>query len=359
MARPEFEAHYAGTSVFVTGHTGFTGGWLTAWLSALGARTTGLALAPATEPALFEAAGIGERCASQIGDIRDVERVRAAMAAAQPQIVFHLAAQPLVSRSFDDPLETFAVNVVGTANVLEAARTVPSVKAVVCVTTDKVYRDEAWEWGYRESDRLGGKDPYSASKAAAEIVTGAYQSTLAGRANGVLIATARGGNIIGGGDWSDNRIVPDFARAHAHGGTLTLRNPDAVRPWQHVLALCHGYLMLGARLMSGEAQAAAAWNFGPRDDEARTVGDLVAALSQAWPGLAIETGEGGFPETRFLRVDSSKARAQLGWRPPIGFDETVRLTADWYKEYYANPQRAAGILAGQIDDYRRLVAAGS
>src|ERR1700724_2995382 len=237
---PQFEAALAGRRVMVTGHTGFTGGWLALWLRAIGCEVTGLALLPNTEPNLFSLARIGAQLNSRIGDIRDLATVRQAMAAARPSVVFHLAAQPLVSRGFADPLETLATNVMGTAHVLEAARLEPGVKAVVCVTTDKVYADHDGQKGYREGDRLGGRDPYAASKAAAELVAACYRDTMAGRGNKVLIATARGGNIIGGGDWSRDRIVPDFARAAVSNAPLTLRNPHVVRPWQHFLALVPG-----------------------------------------------------------------------------------------------------------------------
>ncbi len=225
----------------------------------------------------------------------------------------------MVSKSFADPIETFATNALGTAHVLEAARLTPDVKAVVCITTDKVYRDQDWVWGYREQDPLGGKDPYSASKACAELVAASYRATLAERGNGVLIANARGGNIIGGGDWSADRIVPDFVRAVAARQPISLRNPGAVRPWQHVMALVHGYLVLAARLLSGDRIAADNWNFGPGDEAARTVGDLVEQLSTVWTRPEICYAPGSFPETRFLHLDSTKARALLGWIPPLSF----------------------------------------
>src|ERR1700680_1257673 len=227
---PAFEAALAGQRVLLTGHTGFTGGWLALWLRAIGCEVVGLALPPDSEPSLFSTAGIGDRLNSRIGDIRDFATVKQAMEAARPAIVFHLAAQPLVSQGFADPLVTFATNVIGTAHVLEAARLQAGVKAVVCVSTDKVYADHGREEGYREGDQLGGRDPYAASKAAAELVAACYRATMGGRGNKVLIATARGGNIIGGGDWSRDRIVPDFVRAAVSGAPLTLRNPDAVRP---------------------------------------------------------------------------------------------------------------------------------
>jgi CDP-glucose 4,6-dehydratase len=349
----EFEATIAEQRVLVTGHTGFTGGWLALWLRVIGCEVTGLALPPNTEPNLFSLARIGEQLSSRFGDIRDFATVKQAMEAARPSVVFHLAAQPLVSRGFADPLETFATNVIGTAHVLEAARLQPGVKAVVCVTTDKVYTDHDRQKGHREGDQLGGRDPYAASKAAAELVAACYRDTMAERGNKVLIATARGGNIIGGGDWSRDRIVPDFVRAVVSGAPLTLRNPDAVRPWQHVLALVHGYLVLASRLLEGDAACAEAWNFGPRDGDAVPVQELVDGLGKAWLRPEINHTSGSFPETHFLHLDSAKARSQLGWQPALDFAGAVTLTAEWYREFYARPSSAEELTAAQINRYRQ------
>jgi CDP-glucose 4,6-dehydratase len=312
-----------------------------------------LALPPETEPSLFSCARIGDGLNSRFGDIRDFATVKQAMEAARPGVVFHLAAQPLVSRSFADPLETFATNVIGTAHVLEAARLQPGVKAVVCVTTDKVYADHARQEGYREGDKLGGRDPYAASKAAAELVAACYRDTMAGRGNKVLIATARGGNIIGGGDWSRDRIVPDFVRAAVAGAPLTLRNPDAVRPWQHVLALVHGYLVLASRLMQGHAECADAWNFGPLEQDAVPVEALVDGLGKAWKSPATGYHKGEFPETHVLHLDSARARGALGWRSPLDLERAIRLTAEWYRDFYLQPSAALALTAAQIDGYRR------
>jgi len=346
------ERSIAGQSVLVTGHTGFTGGWLSLWLDAIGAKVTGVALEPITSPNLYEAAGVGESVTSHIANINDASHVANIMADAKPRVVFHLAAQPLVSKSFDDPLETMATNVMGTANVIEAARNTPGIEAVVCITTDKVYADQDWPWGYREIDALGGKDPYSASKACAELVAASYRAALSARGNGVKIATARGGNIIGGGDWADNRIVPDFVRAIVSGDELTLRNPGAVRPWQHVLALCHGYLTLADRLLSDKPLDDGAWNFGPLDDEAHPVSALVEAMQKHWRPANITYGHGSFPETNFLHLDSTKARRQLKWAPPLDFDSTIKFTTQWYREYYGVPDAARNITTRQIAAYR-------
>jgi CDP-glucose 4,6-dehydratase len=351
----DFESRLRGERIFVTGHTGFTGGWLVSWLKRIGCDVAGLALAPATEPSLFIAANIAGGIASTIGDIRDFATVRDAIARHRPSVIIHLAAQPLVSKSFADPIETFATNALGTAHVLEVARLTPDVKAVVCITTDKVYRDQDWVWGYREQDPLGGKDPYSASKACAELVAASYRATLAERGNGVLIANARGGNIVGGGDWSVDRIVPDFVRAVTAQQSLSLRNPGAVRPWQHVMALVHGYLVLAARLLDGDRAAADNWNFGPSDEAARTVGDLVEQLSSIWARPEIIYAPGSFPETRFLHLDSTKARVLLSWRPPLSFAETVELTAGWYRDFTKNPAAIAQITTQQIEHYRNAL----
>ena len=351
----DFELSLRGERIFVTGHTGFTGGWLVSWLKRIGCDVAGLALSPATEPNLFSAANIADGIESTMGDVRDFAAVRTAVERHRPSIIIHLAAQPLVSKSFVDPIETFATNALGTAHVLEAARLVADVKAVVCITTDKVYRDQDWVWGYREQDPLGGKDPYSASKACAELVAASYRATLAERGNGVLIANARGGNIIGGGDWSADRIVPDFVRAVTTCQPISLRSPRAVRPWQHVMALVHGYLVLAAGLLSGDRSAADNWNFGPGDEAARTVGDLVEQLSTVWTRPEITYGAGSFPETRFLHLDSTKARTLLSWIPPLSFADTVELTASWYRDYAASPEKASQITARQIEQYREAV----
>jgi CDP-glucose 4,6-dehydratase len=349
----KFERPLAGRHVLITGHTGFTGGWLALWLRAIGADVTGLALEPCTEPNLFTSARIEDSLTSRIGDIRDPELVGTVVEEAQPFVVFHLAAQPLVSRSFADPLETFTTNVAGTANVLEAARLAASVKAVICITTDKVYADQGAQRGHTETDRLGGKDPYSASKAGAEIVAASYRATLAARANGMLVATARGGNIIGGGDWSDDRIVPDFVRAVTCRTPLVLRNPAAVRPWQHVLALVHGYLLLAGKLAQGDVACADAWNFGSSDKDAVSVEMLVDGLARAWTRPEVQRVSGSFPETQFLRLDSAKAHAGLGWRTPLDFTAAVELTATWYRDFIADPRSARASTMRQIEDYRK------
>ena len=345
---------YKGVRVLVTGHTGFKGGWLCTWLKQDGAAVGGLALAPEEDrPSLFETARIGEGMASTIGDIRCLETVQKTFDEFRPAIVFHLAAQALVRRSYRDPVVTFASNVMGTVHVLEASRQCPDVRAVVCVTTDKVYEERQWPWAYRENDRLGGKEPYSASKACAEIAAAAYAETLLPLTGLIKTATARGGNVIGGGDWSEDRIVPDIVRAIEMRTPLRLRYPGSIRPWQHVLELTHAYLHLGTRLLVGDPGATGAWNFGPEMSEEVSVDDLVRAFLAAWgEDLAVERGKGELQEAHALRLDVSKARQLLNWRPALNFSEMITLAADWYRRHSAG-EDASVVLAEQISDYRQ------
>jgi CDP-glucose 4,6-dehydratase len=350
----DFEQILGGRTILLTGHTGFTGSWLSLWLSHLGCRIVGISLPPATSPNLHDSARISECVEAHLFDIADAGRVQRVMAECKPDIVLHLAAQPLVSQSFADPVETFRTNIMGTVHVLEAARQTRSVKAAVCVTTDKVYADKGLSRGFRESDPLGGKDPYSASKAGAEMVIASYAQTLAARGNNLHVAAARGGNIIGGGDWSANRIVPDFVRAVTADQPLVLRNPESTRPWQHVLALCHGYLVLAAALLREAGEPTThAWNFGPAEDGNRTVRDLVVGLGEAWRPATIRLEPGSFPETRLLQLDSSLARKELGWKPPLTFDDTVALTAAWYRSCAADPALARDVTLAQIESFRQ------
>lgn len=347
-----FEHRLAGERILVTGHTGFTGGWLTAWLAAIGAEVHGLALAPETSPNLFETARIAEVVRHRLADIRSTDDVRRCMGEVRPSVVIHLAAQPLVRRSYREPVETFAANVMGTANVLEAARAC-GVQAAVVITTDKVYRNREWDQAYREVDELGGKDPYSASKACAELVAASYQASFG--SGGLAIATARGGNIVGGGDWSEDRLIPDFVRATLAGQPIVLRNPNATRPWQHVLSLCHGYLMLAAALLDRPAQHVGGWNLGPSADDVVPVARVVEMLSRKWrtPGIKIEPSN--LAEAQLLALDSTKAREKLNWRPPWPLEKVLDCTAEWYRDFHDGRADARVLLDCQIAEYRDAI----
>lgn len=346
--------------VLVTGHTGFKGSWLASWLKRAGAVVAGIALPPEPgRPNLFAAANVEHGTHSTLSDIRDLSAVQRCMSEFQPEVVFHLAAQALVRRGYRDPVGTFASNVMGTVHVLEAARSTPGVRAVVVVTTDKVYENREWVWGYRENDRLGGKDPYSASKAAAEIAAAAYRETLLTQGGGVAMATARGGNVVGGGDWSEDRLVPDAVMALLSGQDLTLRNPAAVRPWQHVLELCRGYMLLGARLLDSPTAAIGAWNFGPERENEVEVGRLVTDFIGAWgPSTSrVRIEDSALKEAGQLRLDHSRARLDLGWRPVLGYAATLAWTADWYRRFHVGGENAEVLVDEQIARYVQLTAA--
>ncbi len=329
---------WRGRKVLLTGHTGFKGSWLSLWLAQLGAETTGYALAPPTDPSLFEQARVAERIRSIEGDVREPAHVLRVARDTQPEIVLHLAAQSLVRASYEDPLGTYATNVMGTAAVLEAARQTPSVRAVVIVSSDKCYENREWEWGYRERDRLGGHDPYSNSKACTELVTQAYRSSFfdprRSAGHHVAVASARAGNVIGGGDWAKDRIVPDTMRAFLAGRPVSLRNPASVRPWQHVLEPLAGYLMLAERLVNEGAAFAEAWNFGPPDDQVLPVRELTAHLARCWGDSAsCELAENADAphEAQMLRLDVSKARGRLGWRPTLALRDSLAWIVEWHK----------------------------
>lgn len=323
---------FLGRRVFVTGHTGFKGAWLCLFLARLGARVTGYALAPATEPSLFALAGVAATLDHHYeGDVRDAAALAAAIRSAQPDVVLHLAAQALVRESHADPATTWSTNVMGTVNVLEAVRVCPSVRAVLVVTTDKCYQNMHWPWGYRENDRLGGNDPYSASKACAELVAHSYRASFFA-ANGPLLATARAGNVIGGGDWSADRLIPDAVRAMRDGKPLLIRHPGATRPWQHVLEPLHGYLLLAARLLAGETACANAYNFGPDAADNLAVSEVLAGLAAYWPALSWQTDNTpqAVSEAALLYLDSSKARRELKWQVRWPLGSGLRHTAQWY-----------------------------
>ena len=330
---------FNGKRVFVTGHTGFKGSWLSLWLSRLGAEVTGYALPPPTAPSLFELARIHELLHSHIGDIRDTQELATVMAEARPEIVFHLAAQPLVRDSYKIPVETYATNVMGTVNLLEAVRHCPSVRAVISITTDKCYENREWSWGYREDDRLGGFDPYSGSKACSELVTATYRSSYFNPetygSHGVAVATARAGNVIGGGDWAGDRLVPDIIRALSAGEVVRIRNPHAIRPWQHVLEPLSGYLGLAKKLYEAGAEYGEGWNFGPNDADARPVEWLVQELCRLWGGdarYAIDAGDHPH-EAHYLKLDCSKARTRLGWEPRWELSISLASILEWHMVY--------------------------
>jgi len=344
-------AAYAGERVWISGDTGFKGAWLSYWLWRLGAQVSGYALPPLGAGDLFHTLDLGALIAHEDGDIRDLDAVVAAMRRAAPTVVFHLAAQALVRPSYDDPVTTFATNVQGSVHVLEAVRRCPSVRAVVFVTSDKCYKNREWSWGYRENDTLGGHDPYSASKAAAEIVFDAYRSSYF--ASGpVGVASVRAGNVVGGGDEAEARIVPDCIRALRAGDPLVLRRPEARRPWQHVLEPLGGYLLVGRRLLDDPARFGGAWNFGPRVDSVRTVREVAERILAGWgrddARIVIEPAE--FHETQILKLNIDKAESELGWAPRWGFEATLDRTTAWYRAH-ADGQDMRAFTAQQIDDF--------
>jgi CDP-glucose 4,6-dehydratase len=354
-----FDNAYRGRRVLVTGHTGFKGSWLAHWLSRLGAEVAGYSLYIPSQPANFEVLGLEQRIAHHVGDVCEYGALAAVFAGFRPEVVFHLAAQAIVRTSYDEPKRTFDTNLGGTVNLLEALRATTSVRAAVIITSDKCYENVEWDWGYRETDRLGGKDPYSASKACAEIAISAYTRSFLAPA-GKFIASTRAGNVIGGGDWAADRIVPDCMRAWAEGKPAELRSPHSTRPWQHVLEPIGGYLWLGSRLLAGDARAAGeAFNFGPQAQVNHPVSQLVAEMANHWPGtaakiVASETQQKA--EAGLLKLDCDKALARLAWRPALAFEEGVRLTAEWYTRYYSGRNDMKALTDTQIDFYAKRAA---
>ncbi len=328
-----FSDIYRSKRVLVTGHTGFKGSWLVLWLQKLGAEVSGIALPPETQPNHWTMLNLA--IDDRRIDIRETEHLQLAIQEIQPDIVFHLAAQPLVRRSYHNPLETWTTNVIGTANLFEACRQQHNLKAIVAITSDKCYENQEWPWGYRENDRLGGHDPYSASKAAAELVAASYRSAFFNKASlPLLLATARAGNVIGGGDWAEDRLIPDLIRAHDQLHPLEIRSPLASRPWQHVLESLSGYLLLGQKLLQGDKAFAAAWNFGPGAEDNRTVVDILEKMRQHWPSLNWHLTSAPQPqESTRLHLDSTKARSLLGWHPVWNLDTTLAKTSDWYRAW--------------------------
>lgn len=352
-------AFWKGRKVFLTGHTGFKGAWMSLWLERLGAQITGFALEPPTEPNLFTLAGIAPGLRDVRGDIRDLPRVQEALLEAEPEVVIHMAAQSLVRSSYEDPVGTYATNVMGTVNLLEALRQTPSVRAVVVVTSDKCYENREWERGYREDDAMGGFDPYSSSKGCAELAVSAYRRSYFSR-DGVHLASARAGNVIGGGDWAQDRLLPDLLRAFADQRPAVIRNPLATRPWQHVLEPLHGYLVIAERLASGDAAAAAGWNFGPSASGVMPVSQVADAAARLWgSGARWELDTAAHPhEARALALDASKASDILGWVPQLSPQEAIAWTVRWVKGF-VDGQPARELALKDIGDYeRRIVSKG-
>lgn len=340
------------TSVLVTGHTGFKGSWLSLWLSEMGANVTGLALSPHSSPNHWDLLQLN--ISDHRVDIRDVSSVSGMLQEVKPAIVFHLAAQPLVRRSYRDPIETWSTNVLGTTHLLESCRLTESVRAVVIVTSDKVYDNQEWLWGYRENDRLGGYDPYSASKAACELVVESYRKSFFQSGSALLLASARAGNVIGGGDWSADRLIPDLVRAVTQSTPLEIRFPQATRPWQHVLECLNGYLLLGQELLEGNRDCAEPWNFGPDPECDLTVVDILMRLKTYWPDLDWrETEESQLHEIGRLNLDNSKSKAKLGWKPVWNLEESLSATARWYRHYHTTGEH---ISRQQLGDYMQAVS---
>ena len=345
--------------VLLTGHTGFKGGWLALWLSGLGAKVRGYSLDPYTEPNMFTLASVGRIVEDVRGDIRDYSKFENSMRDFAPEVVFHMAAQPIVRRAYADPVGTYTTNVLGTVHLLEAVRRTPGVRAVVCITTDKVYQNREWVWPYRETDPLGGYDPYSSSKACAEIVSAAYRSSFFSserfHEHHVALATARAGNVIGGGDWSEDRLIPDLVRGFCSGKPVLIRRPNAIRPWQHVLEPLRGYLMLAERLLAENTRCASAYNFGPGDEATWPVERIANKLAQMWGNGAAwaRDPEAGAHETHYLRLDASKARIELGWEPRLKIETALEWTMAWYRAWRQR-ENMAEFTKTQILEYEKL-----
>jgi CDP-glucose 4,6-dehydratase len=333
-----FGGIYSGRRVLITGHTGFKGSWLALWLKSMGASVCGYSLDANTEPAHIKLLDLD--LISEIGDIRDVERLNTVVKSFNPEIVFHLAAQPLVRLSYKEPIETYSTNVMGTLYLLEACRKVKSIKAIVVVTSDKCYENKEWLWGYRENDPMGGFDPYSASKGCTEIVTASYRNSYFnlndyGIQHSVLLATARAGNVIGGGDWAEDRLIPDAMKAASEKQVVKIRNLHATRPWQHVLEPLSGYLLLGQKLLEGKLEFAGAWNFGPESAGVKTVGEVLTSIQSVWSDMNFKMDNGNHPhEAGLLKLDCSKANQLLKWRETLSIDETIEYTVQWYRTFY-------------------------
>lgn len=349
---------WKGKRVFMTGHTGFKGSWMSLWLQSLGAELTGYALKPPTNPSLFEEARVADGMHSIDGDVRDLPHLKQAMQDTKPEIVIHMAAQSLVRFSYQNPVETYATNVMGTVHMLEAVRATPSIRAVVNITTDKCYENHEWVWGYRENDPMGGYDPYSNSKGCAELVSAAYRSSFFNPGDylkhGVALATVRAGNVIGGGDWAQDRLIPDIVAAFEQGKPVHIRNPHSIRPWQHVLEPLRGYLILAEKLVEDGPAYAEAWNFGPNDEDAKPVGWIVEQMAARWGnGAHWEVDAGEHPhEASYLKLDISKARSRLHWSPILRLEEALNFIVDWAQQSKTGND-ARGLTQNQIKSYQQ------
>jgi CDP-glucose 4,6-dehydratase len=347
---------WRGRKVLLTGHTGFKGAWLSLWLDALGADVTGYALAPPTMPSLFEAAKIAGRIRSIQGDIRDFGGLQAVIGECRPEVIIHMAAQSVVGRGYEDPLETYSSNVLGTIHVLECVRRLRRPCAVLNVTSDKCYANQEWVWGYREADTLGGRDPYSNSKACAELITSSYRASFFPPTSGVGLASARAGNVIGGGDWTSYQLIPDLMRAFIAGVPCQIRNPSAVRPWQFVLEPLHGYLSICERIAKEAPAFSSAWNFGPADEDARPVSWIANELVHAWGRGAIWTSDQQprFHEAQLLKLDTSKAQRLLDWHPALPLRDSLGWVVEWYRAF-RDGQNLESVTRSQIERYEHIL----
>lgn len=348
------ESFWQGRRVYLTGHTGFKGSWLSIWLHQLGAVVKGYALNPPTNPSLFNEAKVSEIVESEIGDIRNFENIRKSIHAFQPEIVIHMAAQPLVRYSYDEPVETYEVNVLGTVHVLEAAKSCPSVRAVINVTTDKCYENKEWFWAYRESEPMGGHDPYSSSKGCSELITTSYYRSFY-KQQGVGLASVRAGNVIGGGDWVADRLIPDILKAFEKGERVVIRSPHSIRPWQHVLEPLSGYLRLAQLLFVHPSNFSEGWNFGPNESDERPVGWILDIMIEMWPEAKWELDECvDHPhEAKYLKLDISKAKARLDWSPTWELDQTLERIVDWHQSWVSG-RDARLITINEIKEFMRL-----
>jgi CDP-glucose 4,6-dehydratase len=346
------QAFWQGKRVFLTGHTGFKGSWLSLWLSSLGAEVKGYALNPPTSPSLFNEAKVGTFIDSQIGDIRDQSVLHESMIAFNPDILFHMAAQPLVRYSYDEPIETYEINVIGTAKVLEVARNCPNLKSIVNITTDKCYENDERIQGYKEGDPMGGYDPYSSSKGCVELVTSAYRRSFL-QDQGVGLASVRAGNVIGGGDWADDRLIPDILRSFEKNESVVIRNPKATRPWQHVLEPLSGYLVLAQKLYNDQDKYAEGWNFGPHKSDVKPVDWILDEMISKWPNASWELDQNSNPhEAGFLQLDISKAESKLGWKPVWGLSHTLKKIIDWQKAWL-NQENMQIVCLSEIQEYMK------